>query len=195
MRPGVSSHSRPSRSCQDGDLGAGTVKARRPRESAVGAKRRALDGAEHRSSIDRGWPVARRGSDRRHLECADLVIVFGARTTGIDDNIWAPESRPERVAVRGEIFPHEQARSSGQSGCGLSATSRRFAVDHWAWNTDTPTTDTGHCHDSYSDRDIGSGRQRAPSPWRGVAAVSTERLRAESLEATAGMSCARIIDV
>ena len=49
----VSSHCRPSRNCQDGDLRAGTVKARRPRESAVGAERRALHGAEHRSSIDR----------------------------------------------------------------------------------------------------------------------------------------------
>jgi hypothetical protein len=34
------------------DLRAGTVKARRPRACAGGAKRRALDGAEHRSSIE-----------------------------------------------------------------------------------------------------------------------------------------------
>ena len=35
------------------ELRAGTVKARRPRASAVEAKRRALHGDEHRSSIDR----------------------------------------------------------------------------------------------------------------------------------------------
>jgi hypothetical protein len=35
------------------ELCAGTVKARRPRASAVEAKRRALHGAEHRSNIDR----------------------------------------------------------------------------------------------------------------------------------------------
>jgi hypothetical protein len=34
------------------DLRAGTVKARRPRTRAGGAKRRALHGAEHRSSIE-----------------------------------------------------------------------------------------------------------------------------------------------
>lgn len=34
------------------DLGAGPVKARRPRARAGGAQRRALHGAEHRSSIE-----------------------------------------------------------------------------------------------------------------------------------------------
>src|SRR5690349_20183955 len=47
----MSSDCRPSRNGQDG-LRAGTVKARRPRACAGGATRRALHGAEHRSSLD-----------------------------------------------------------------------------------------------------------------------------------------------
>lgn len=72
MRPGVSSHCRPSRNCQDGDLRAGTVKARRPRASAVEAKRRALHGAEHRSSMDRVMAGA--------SAVVQIVVIFRART-------------------------------------------------------------------------------------------------------------------
>jgi Mg2+/Co2+ transporter CorC len=72
MRPGVSSHCRPSRNRQDGDLRAGTVKARRPRASAVEAKRRALHGAEHRSSMDRVMAGA--------SAVVQIVVIFRART-------------------------------------------------------------------------------------------------------------------
>jgi len=49
--PAKRHHSSDHRVVAKTDLRAGTVKARRPRVSAGGAKRRALHGAEHRSSI------------------------------------------------------------------------------------------------------------------------------------------------
>ena len=52
--PGVAFGFRPSRKCPFRELGAGAVKARRPRARSRGveAKRRALDGAEHSSRLE-----------------------------------------------------------------------------------------------------------------------------------------------
>ena len=49
--PATCHHSADHRVVAKTDLRAGIVKARRPRARAGGAKRRALHGAEHRSSI------------------------------------------------------------------------------------------------------------------------------------------------
>ena len=50
--PATCHHSADHRVVAKTDLRAGIVKARRPRVRAGGAKRRALHGAEHRSSIE-----------------------------------------------------------------------------------------------------------------------------------------------
>ena len=50
--PAKGHHSADHRVVAKTDLRAGIVKARRPRVRAGGAKRRALHGAEHRSSIE-----------------------------------------------------------------------------------------------------------------------------------------------
>ena len=76
--------------------------------SAVGAERRALHGAEHRSSIDRVMAGA--------SAVVQIVVIFRARTR----TCWSPRacsrsvaafgpaSHPVRVAVRGQIFRDER---------------------------------------------------------------------------------------
>ena len=86
------------------DLRAGTVKARRPRACAGGAKRRALHGAEHRSSIE-GVMVG--ASDEVQLVAlmraqkrATIVTTAGAGSVA--------SSRAERVRLCDQDFPHER---------------------------------------------------------------------------------------
>ena len=76
------------------DLRAGTVKARRPRVGAGGAKRRALHGAEHRSSID-------------------CVMVGGS----VPDALVAMERTPKRTT----IAPRAHAAIGCTIGRGTSA--------------------------------------------------------------------------
>ena len=86
------------------DLRAGIVKARRPRARAGGAKRRALHGAEHRSSIE-GVMVG--ASDAVQLVAlmraqkrATIVTTAGAGSVA--------SSRAERVRLRDQDFPRER---------------------------------------------------------------------------------------
>ena len=86
------------------DLRAGIVKARRPRARAGGAKRRALHGAEHRSSIE-GVMVG--ASDEVQLvalmraqERATIVITVDAGSVA--------SSRAERVRFCDQDFPHDR---------------------------------------------------------------------------------------
>ena len=74
---------------------------------AVEAKRRALHGAEHRSSINRVMAGA--------SAVVQIVVMFRARTrTCCSPRSWSrsaaafgPASHPVRVAVHGQIFPDE----------------------------------------------------------------------------------------
>lgn len=79
------------------DLRTGTVKARRPRASAVEAKRRALHGAEHRSSIDR---VMAGGSQ---------VAVYMLTNAGPDVDAER-DTRTDRIRLRHEV--RNQAQQS-----------------------------------------------------------------------------------
>ena len=109
MRPGVSSHCRPSRNCQDGDLRAGTVKARRPRASAVEAKRRALHGAEHRASMDRVMAGA--------SAVVQIESRFGANSSGTNGIRLSGQCGPDRRAHVSLILRRfrQGLRTRGQS--------------------------------------------------------------------------------
>jgi hypothetical protein len=112
MRPRVPSHCRPSRNCQDGDLRAGTVKAQRPRVSAVEAKRRALHGAEHRSSMDRVMAGA--------SAVVQIVVIFRARARHAVRREPALDRRRHSALHRIQYESRFMARSSRTNRIRLS---------------------------------------------------------------------------
>ena len=163
--PGVSSHCRPSRNCQDGGLRAGTVKARRPRVSAVEAKRRALHGAEHRPSIDRVMAGA--------SAVVPIVVMFRARTGRGVRRAPALNRRRHsalhrirvRVTFAGQIFLENGTRSSGQSGSDrrahVSLIRRRFPHRQRTRGQSTRDTDSHGVSDPPDRRGaIASARAR-----------------------------------
>jgi hypothetical protein len=80
---------RPSRNCPPDDLRAGTVKARRPRARAGGAKRSALHGAEHRCSIVFVMAIASNA----------IQSVITARRPEVDIECTAREATFSRTAI------------------------------------------------------------------------------------------------
>jgi hypothetical protein len=86
------------------DLRTGTVKARRPRVRAGGAERRALHGAEHRSSIE-----GVSGGAPDHVQIAALTRAeTGATFVSARTLVSIASERAERARLRYQVFPHER---------------------------------------------------------------------------------------
>jgi hypothetical protein len=91
-------------------LRAGTVKARRPRVSAGGAKRSALHGAEHRCSIGvvmaGGVDVQAKG---HHVTRRRVHIERSVRPPRCSDNEW-PAHHARTGSVNEHYFPDGRDR-------------------------------------------------------------------------------------
>ena len=161
---------------------------------AVEAKRRALHGAEHRSSIDRVMAGA--------SAVVQIVVIFRARTrTCCSPRSWSrsaaafgPASHPVRVAVHGQIFPDERDQIVRTIWFLSPRTCQPSSASLPAPASDTRTIDTGTDTHGVSDPPdrrgaiasararvahamfpaliatsaLSSGRQRAPPAPRGV---------------------------
>ena len=112
------------------DLRAGTVKARRPRARAGGAKRRALHGAEHRSSIDCVMVGA--------SDVAQLVALMRAKRARSERGRRSVASSRATVQFVNQDFPHERDQMSGSDplralGRFTAFPAARIHDGHTAW--------------------------------------------------------------